>query len=98
MHRSIYCKDCSKQRGKINGINRKDNKERYLHKRINDKLTYYNLDNSDFLNESNYYWDIVRGKSVEFNPTYRNDIKTMSDYMTWLNKTMDNLKATKKYP
>lgn len=46
-----------------------------------------------FLNESNYYWDIVSGRDVEKNPAYKKRIKTKEDYMKWL---QEQKKACKK--
>lgn len=96
--RSIYCRMCKMESNKIRNDNRKKNPERYLHKQITDRLNYLCYDTGNFLNESNYYWDIVRGKSVEFNPKYRNDIKTKSAYMAWLLETRDSLKIEKRHP
>lgn len=93
---ATYCPLCKKNMGKIRYQARKKNVERKLHQEILSML--YTLDDTKelsnaFLNESNYYWDIVSGKDVEKNPAYKKRIKTKEDYMKWL---QEQKKAYKK--
>lgn len=93
---ATYCEFCKKNMGKIRYQARKKNVERKLHQEILSML--YRLDDTKessnaFLNESNYYWDIVSGKGVEKNPAYKKRIKTKEDYMKWL---QEQKKAYKK--
>ena len=87
-----YCPDCKATPNTIRVEQRKKS-VRYLHKRVYDKLNNYDKYSyngkkmlSDFLAESNYYWDIVRGKEIELNPMYSNKIKTEAQYRKWLEK------------
>ena len=87
-----YCPDCKATPNTIRVEQRKKS-VRYLHKRVYDKLNNYDKYSyngkkmlSDFLAESNYYWDIVRGKEIELNPMYSNKIKTEEQYRKWLEK------------
>lgn len=93
---ATYCTLCKKNMGKIRHQARKKNVERKLHQEILSML--YTLDDTKelsnaFLNESNYYWDIVSGKDVKKNPAYKKRIKTKEDYMKWL---QEQKKAYKK--
>lgn len=77
---------------------RKENKERYLHKKITDYINNYLDEESEntseaFRNESNYYWAIVQGKKPEKIKGYSTKIKTKADYMEWLEKKYEELKA-----
>lgn len=79
---------------------RKQNKARYLHKKITDYINNYRSGECEnaseiFRNESNYYWDIVRGKSPEKIKEYSAKIKTEADYMKWLEKKYEEIKAQK---
>jgi hypothetical protein len=94
---ATYCDLCKKNIAKIRYKNRKRNKERYLHKNILDYL--YLIDESknmsnEFLNESNYYWDVVRKKSVEKSLIYTEKITTKKQYMQWLEDKMKYYKST----
>lgn len=93
---ATYCNICKKDMGKIRYQARKKNVERKLHQEILSML--YTLDDTKelsnaFLNESNYYWDIVSGKDVKKNPAYKKRIRTKEDYMKWL---QEQKKAYKK--
>lgn len=100
-NKARYCEVCRQPEimGKIRYANRKANKARKLHHDIA-TLAYSlntkenNISNS-FLNESNYYWDICQGKTTEKIKEYSAKIKTEADYMKWLEKKYDELKAQK---
>lgn len=82
---ATYCEICKKNMGSIRYKNRRNNKERFLHKTISDQLRLIDETlSNNFLNESNYYWDIVQGKIQTVNTSYRDDITTKDDYMKWL--------------
>ncbi len=79
---------------------RKQNKARYLHKKITDYINNYRSGEDEnasetFRTESNYYWGIVRGKSPEKVKEYSAKIKTEADYMKWLEKKYEEIKAQK---
>ncbi len=79
---------------------RKQNKARYLHKKITDYINNYRSGEGEnaseiFRNESNYYWDIVQGKNPEKVKEYSAKIKTEADYMKWLEKKYEEIKAKK---
>lgn len=79
---------------------RKQNKARYLHKKITDYINNYRsgeIENASelFRSESNYYWAIVQGKKPEKVKGYSTKIKTEADYMAWLEKKYEELKAQK---
>ena len=79
---------------------RKQNKARYLHKKITDYINNYRSGEDEnasetFRNESNYYWDIVQGKNPEKVKEYSTKIKTEADYMKWLEKKYEEIKAQK---
>lgn len=81
---------------------RRENKERYLHKNITDYINNYRNDGSEnaseaFRRESNYYWAIVQGKEPKTikEVWYSNKIKTKDDYMKWLKKKYEEVKNTK---
>lgn len=50
---------------------------------------------NDFMNESNYYRNIVQGKTQEINPEYKEPIKTSKDYAKWLETTHEYYKKLK---
>ena len=84
---------------KIRYANRKANRARKLHHDIV-TLTYgLNSKGNDvsnsFLTESNYYWDICRGKQPEKIEKYSAKIKNEADYMKWLEKKYEELKTHK---
>lgn len=82
---ATYCDMCKNDIGRIRYKNRRNNKERFLHKTISDQLRLIDETlSNNFLNESNYYWDIVQGKIQTVNTSYRDDITTKDDYMKWL--------------
>lgn len=79
---------------------RKQNKARYLHKKITDYINNYRSGEDEnasetFRNESNYYWNVVQGKSPEKVKEYSAKIKTEADYMKWLEKKYEEIKAQK---
>lgn len=79
---------------------RKQNKARYLHKKITDYINNYRSGEDEnasetFRNESNYYWDICQGKNPEKIKEYSAKIKTEADYMKWLEKKYEEIKAQK---
>ncbi|MCM1220018.1 MAG: hypothetical protein NC548_36565 [Lachnospiraceae bacterium] len=96
-----YCDICRQPEimGKIRYKNRKKNTVRNLHHDIVTKL--YSAGNGKekspneisnaFLEESNYYWDIVQGKEVTPNPLYQEHIKTESQYKKWLENKLNSL-------
>lgn len=100
-NKARYCEVCRQPEimGKIRYANRKANKARKLHHDIATLAYSLNTKENDisnsFLNESNYYWDIVQGKNPEKIKEYSAKIKTESDYMKWLEKKYDELKAQK---
>lgn len=101
-NKARYCEVCKQPEimGKIRYRNRKENKARKLHQDILTiayKLnkTKHNECSNAFLNESNYYWDVVRGKKPEKIKGYSAKIKTESDYMKWLEKKYEELKNQK---
>lgn len=79
---------------------RKQNKARYLHKKITDYINNYRSGEDEnaseaFRNESNYYWAICQGKTPEKIKEYSAKIKTEADYMKWLEKKYEEIKANK---
>ena len=96
---ATYCNICKKAMNQIRYRNRKENKERFLHKQIIDFL--YSIDetkslSNEFLNESNYYWDIVCGKEVETNNMYNEKITSNEQYYEWLLKKRSQYKKRGK--
>ncbi len=93
-NKSKYCDECKKDSSAIRNEKRRQS-VRYFHKKVYDKITLSNKYDSDFrndfMNESNYYWDIVQGKDVTVNPLYREHIKTESQYKKWLEKKLNSL-------
>lgn len=96
-----YCDICKQPEimGKIRYENRKKNTVRKLHHDIVTKLYSIgdgkkkspNEISNAFLEESNYYWDIIQGKEVIPNPLYQERIKTESQYKKWLEKKLNSL-------
>jgi hypothetical protein len=68
---------------------------RYIHKKIYDKINnskfHTNTEKELFLAESNYYWDIVRGKEVKPIPLFAANIKTEEDYKKWLEEKLKSI-------
>lgn len=97
--KSVYCRECREEPNKIRSENRKNNKARYLHKQILDRLLYlYDKDSCeyiDFKEESNYYWALCQKKKPENTKGYSEKIKTEADYMAWLEKKHEEFKNTK---
>lgn len=91
-----YCPDCRKNQKQILAQNRKSNKARYLHKRIQDKLKQQKKDTSDFSVESNYYWSLCQNKKPKTGrlENYEN-ITSEESYMAWLEKKFEELKVQK---
>lgn len=93
-NKSKYCDECKKDSSAIRNEKRRQS-VRYFHKKVYDKITlsskYDSEFRNDFINESNYYWDIVQGKEVTANPLYREHIKTESQYKKWLEKKLNSL-------
>lgn len=100
-NKAKYCEVCRQPEimGKIRYANRKANKARKLHHDIATLAYSLNTKENDisnsFLNESNYYWDIVQNKSPEKVKEYSAKIKTEADYMKWLEKKYEEIKAKK---
>lgn len=97
-NKAKYCEVCRQPEvmAKIRYANRKANTARKLHQEV---LTLaYGMEkkpndvSNSFLNESNYYWDIVSGKKPEKIKGYSNRIKTEQQYIEWLEKKRDELK------
>lgn len=97
--KSVYCQKCREEPNKIRSENRKNNKARYLHKQILDRLLYlYDKDSCeyiDFKEESNYYWALCQKKKPENTNGYSEKIKTEADYMSWLEKKHKEFKNAK---
>lgn len=93
-----YCPACE-YADKLNPTaRRKKNEARYLHKTIIDYINNVLTDDSEaFRNESNYYWAIVQGKKPKTarEHWYTSAIKTEEDYMNWLRRKKEDLKAQK---
>lgn len=93
-NKSKYCDDCKKDSPSIRNEKRRQS-VRYYHKKVYDKITQSKKYDDDFrnafMNESNYYWDIVQGKEVVTNPLYHERIKTESQYQKWLEKKLNSL-------
>ncbi len=93
-----YCPACSPN---VANRHRKNNEERYLHKKILDRLLNSNhLEKTDavyvnFKAESNYYWAIVQGKKPERIKEYSTKIKTKADYKNWLEIKLNEFKHMK---
>ena len=93
-----YCPACSPN---VANRHRKNNEERYLHKKILDRLLNSNhLEKTDavyvnFKAESNYYWAIVQGKKPERIKEYSTKIKTKADYKNWLEAKLNEFKHMK---
>jgi hypothetical protein len=89
-----YCRDCKNESGAIYSEMRRKS-VRYFHKKIYDKINQSRKYDEDFLSafvlESNFYWDSIRGKATETNPTYTEQIKTESDYKAWLERKLKEL-------
>lgn len=100
-NKAKYCAVCRQPEvmGKIRYENRKANKARKLHHDIVTLAYSLNSKGNDisnsFLNESNYYWDIVQGKKPEKIKEYSAKIKTEADYMKWLENKYEEIKAQK---
>lgn len=104
-----YCPDCKGNYGKIRYKHRKENSARALHTYVLN-LLYLKYGGSSpaksagmtsdisnaFLAESNYYWDIVSGRNPQPNPDYNADIRTESDYISWLESKKAEISRTKK--
>ena len=93
-NKSKYCDDCKKDSPSIRNEKRRQS-VRYYHKKVYDKITqskkYDDNFRNAFMNESNYYWDIVQGKEVIVNPLYKERIKTETQYKKWLEKKLISL-------
>ena len=99
-NKARYCEVCRQPEimAKIRYANRKSNKARKLHQEVL-TLAYGiakkpNNESNAFLNESNYYWDIVQGKNPEKVKGYSNRIKTEEQYIGWLEKKREDFKKT----
>lgn len=88
-----YCPNCILT---IRNNKRHKNKERYLHKVITDYINNRrNYTSEQFREESNYYWDIVCGKTpkTERKENYLDYIQTKDDYMEWLERKYVEIKS-----
>ena len=87
---SRYCPECYSVVGKkgISNENRRKNRARYLHKRILDKLNSKAntraITSADFRAESNYYWDLINGRTPKITPKAITNIHTEEEYIAWL--------------
>lgn len=81
-----YCLSCSADYKSINDKNRK-NTPRGLHKKVSTYLRNSEKFSADeqakFLNESNYYWDVLLGKIPKDTNKYT-IIDNVQDYVKWL--------------
>lgn len=92
--RKNFCPSCSldeKAKKQYNDQKRKKS-PKALHKNICDMLRNRNQDYSEFMIESDYYWDIINGKNIVYNNKYDKTIKTKSDYRAWLKKKHEEYK------
>lgn len=87
-----YCPICRNERNDILSEKRKENKARYLHKRIQDKLKQRGKDTKDFTQESNYYYAVIQQKkpTTKKKNTYQN-ITSEKDYITWLENVLKTI-------
>lgn len=83
-----YCFDCSepKKYNRIKNAKQKKDESKRIYKLITD--IFYRRDEKSpelqaFLNENQYYKDILNGKKVEPNPEYLN-IQSKEEYLSWL--------------
>ena len=96
-NKSKYCPECKKQSAAIRKENIKKNPERYLHKRVWDKI-HAHQDKYDrdflnaFMNESNYYYYTIIGKPTDIKRlnSYQN-IDTIEKYREWLENKLNSL-------
>lgn len=98
-----FCPKCSidkKSQKKYNDQKRKRNSVQIEHKAIVDMLRNRNEDYNDFVNESYYYRDLIKGKEVPPCPVnYDSSIQTRKQYEEWLKKKHNELtKRPKKRP
>lgn len=81
-----YCPSCSINYKSINDKNRKST-PRGLHKKVSTYLRNSEKFTADeqaqFLNESNYYWDVLMSKIPKDTNKY-SDIATIQEYVKWL--------------
>lgn len=93
-----YCPDCSRNYKAISDQKRKET-PRGLHQKVSNYLRNsdkFTLDEqADFNNESNYYWDIIKGKTPENTHDYL-DISCEQDYVQWLNNKHQTFKEIAK--
>lgn len=94
---SRYCPQCKSEVGKqgIINENRRNNKARYLHKRILDKLNSpantTGVNSADFRAESNFYWSRIQGKQPKITPKVSSPkICTEEEYIRWLEYVVCN--------
>lgn len=95
-----YCLDCKEKKkyNRIKNDKQKEDEAKVLSKRISDILyrrekammtrdgnEYPSQEYQDFLDENQYYKDVLKGRQVESNPDYQ-DIKTEAEYLSWLKK------------
>lgn len=94
-------KHCPACKDNIRQKQRKDNKARYLHKKITDYINTYSEEPKEesevFRNESNYYWSLVQGKNPKTEKeNWYQDIHTLHDYIEWLESKHKELKEEKQ--
>lgn len=96
--KSRYCPDCSQNYKSINDKNRKST-PRGLHKKVSTYLRNSEKFSSDeqaqFLNESNYYWDILMGKKQK-DINKQSNIDNVQDYVKWLESKHKEFKEKAK--
>lgn len=93
-NRTKYCDECKNEAHLVRNENRLKS-VRYIHKKIYDKINNSKFHNDTekelFLAESNYYWDIVRGKEVKKIPLFTAKIETEEQYKKWLEEKLNSI-------
>lgn len=94
-------KHCPACKDNIRQKQRKDNKARYLHKKITDYINTYSEEPKEesevFRTESNYYWSLVQGKKTKTEKeNWYQDIHTLHDYIEWLESKHKELKEERQ--
>lgn len=93
-----YCFECDKQSNKIKNEKQKSFESNRWNKKIRDILYKRNETGSvyrDFLNESQYYRDRLKGKPIEVNPNYKK-ILTEEEYIQWLKEYHEQILIRKR--
>jgi hypothetical protein len=97
-NRNKYCSNCSNNYKSINDKLRK-NSPRGLHHKVStyirNSYKFTTQEQAEFLNESNYYWDILNNKASYKKNNYL-DIKNENDYIKWLENKHQEFKTIAK--